>query len=162
MPDTTLVAMFDEVRRMTLRILEGVDEPVARWTPPGLNNSTLWHAGHNYVVIECIAMQSLGREPVLPHGWGEMFGWDSRPGDIAPERFPHLATIIGVLQTQHERLRDLFAELTEEELSRPAAPWPERTVLQMILHAFQDEAAHKGEIWLLRKLQRQAAITESP
>jgi hypothetical protein len=153
MADQTFVAMFDEVRQMTLRVLEGVDEESARWHPPGLANTILWHAGHNFVVLEWITAQSLGIEAAVPHGWGEMFGWDSHPAEIAPERFPHLATIIGVLQSQHARLRDLFLLLKEEDFERPSAAWPQRTVRQMILHAFQDEASHKGEIWLLRKLQ---------
>jgi hypothetical protein len=47
----------------------------------------------------------------------------------------------------------LFGELTEEQLSSPAATGAGRTVRESVLHALQDEASHKGEMWLLYKLQ---------
>ena len=152
MPDETLLSMFDEVRSTTLQMLTGVDDEAARWHPPKLSNSILWHAGHAYAVVEWLTMQSLGRTPESPVGWFEAFGWDSRPAEVSPESWPKLETVVQLLCSQHVRLRSLLATLSEVELSQPSVEWPDRSVRQMILHALQDEASHKGEIWLLRKL----------
>ncbi|MBI3468890.1 MAG: DinB family protein [Planctomycetes bacterium] len=151
MADTTLVLMFDEVRGSLLQVLDFVDEQMARWRPAGLQNTILWHAGHCCVVVEHLTMESLGRKPECPEGWFDLFGWNSRPGETPPEAWPRLETIIRQLWSQHARLRKLLASVTEDQLS---APHGDGTVRHTILHAFQDEAAHKGEIWLLQKLYR--------
>ena len=119
----------------------------------GLANSILWHAGHCYAVTEWITMQSLGRDPESPAGWFDLFGWNSQPGSTPADRYPPLNAVVALLQVQHTRLHRILASLSEQDLVRPSAEWPDRTVRQMILHAFQDEASHKGEMWLLRKLQ---------
>ncbi|UUO06151.1 DinB family protein [Blastopirellula sp. J2-11] len=152
MSDTSLLLMLDEVRGMTLRHLEDISDAESRWTPPGLANSILWHAGHCYVVVERLTMEPLGREPIAPPGWIELFGWDSQPGETPADAFPALAEVVTQLQLQHARLRGMLAELSEEDLSQPLPQRPEHTARHRILHGFQDEAAHKGEIWLLRKM----------
>src|SRR5271157_1534891 len=52
MPDKCLLLLLDEVRAKTLRILKSVPAEHARWAPPGLHNTILWHAGHAYVLVE--------------------------------------------------------------------------------------------------------------
>ncbi|MCC9607349.1 DinB family protein [Blastopirellula sp. JC732] len=152
MADTSLLLMLDEVRTMTLRHLEGVTDAESRFAPPGLSNSILWHAGHIYVVVERLTMEPLGREPIAPEGWIDLFGWDSRPGETPPEKFPPLGEVVPQLQSQHVRLSEMLAEFSDAELSAPLAERPDRTARHLILHGFQDEASHKGEIWLLKKL----------
>ncbi|EAQ82772.1 DinB family protein [Blastopirellula marina] len=152
MSDMSLLLMLDEVRGSTLRQLEGVTDAESHWHAPTLANSILWHAGHCYVVVERLTMEPLGREPIAPPDWIELFGWDSRPGETPADAFPPLAEVVAQLQSQHARLRGMLAELSEEDLSQPLPQRPDRTARHMILHGFQDEASHKGEIWLLRKM----------
>lgn len=153
MPDPTLLMLLDEVRGKTLRALEGVSDLEARWAPPGLQNTILWHAGHSYVVTESLTMEAVDRKPQLPTGWFEMFSWESHPRKIPPDRWPPLAQIVAELQRQHGRLRSVIAELTEGQLSTPSLAQPEHPLRYRILHALHDEACHAGEIWLLRKMQ---------
>ena len=47
MADESLILLGKEVRGKTLRLLEGVSDTDARWVPPGLDNSIVWHAGHS-------------------------------------------------------------------------------------------------------------------
>jgi hypothetical protein len=155
MPDITLLQMFDEVRQSALRVLANADETMARWKPPGLQNTILWHAGHCYVVVEHLTLEPLRRTPQCPAGWFELFGWDSRPGEVAAEQWPTLAVVVLELRAQHARLSELLASIPDAELSARAADESGRTVRQVILHGFQDEASHKGEMWLLSKLYRQ-------
>lgn len=152
MADATLVALFEEIRGTLLRTLQNVDPRGALWTPTGLANHTVWHAGHAYVVVECLVCGSLGKEPQLPTGWFELFSWESRPGTIPSERFPRLAEVVTKLEAQTARMRTLLASLGEIDLKGRAVDQPDQTVRQVIVHALQDEASHKGEIRLLRKM----------
>lgn len=154
MADQSLLVLFQEVRGKTLELLRGLSESHAGWTPPGLHNTILWHAGHCYVVVEWIVMQALGREPTAPDGWFELFSWESRPAETPPDRWPTLAEVVVQIESQYPRLRQLFGDLTDEQLARAASGRRDRTVRTALLHALHDEACHGGEIWLLRKLQR--------
>lgn len=147
-PDKSLLVLLEEVRRKTLMLLEGVSDRQARWAPPGLRNTMLWHGGHCYVLVEFLTSKALGRQPQMPAGWFEMFSWISRPDEIPASQWPPLGDVIAELQSQHDRLRSLLSEISEKELAGP--------VRQHIVHALHDEACHSGEMWLLRKLQHVA------
>jgi len=153
MPDKCLLLLLDEVRAKTLRILKSVPPDQARWAPAGLHNTILWHAGHAYVLVEWVTMKSLRRTPQIPDGWYEMFSWESRPNLVPADRWPQLSEVIHHLEAQHKRLRKLIGELSEEELDRPSASNPKRTVRSAILHGLHDKACHGGEMHLLHKMQ---------
>jgi hypothetical protein len=155
MPDESLVLLLDEVRGKTLRLLDSVSEENARWAPPGLQNTILWHAGHAYVLLEWLTMKALGRAPHIPEGWFQLFSWDSDPADVPADRWPELAEVIARLGEQQERMTSLVKDLSAAALDEPAADHPEVPLRFAILHALHDEACHCGEIHLLRKLQRQ-------
>jgi hypothetical protein len=60
------------------------------------------------------------------------------------------------LRSQQKRLTELYSRLSELDLKNSAVDQPDMSVRQVIVHALQDEASHKGEIWLLRQMyQRQ-------
>src|SRR4051812_35474423 len=103
MADATLLALLDAVRAKTLNVLKGLDDFHARWAPPGLQNSCLWHAGHAYVVAEFLTARATGAEPRLPEGWMKMFSWESNPAHIAPESWPPLETVVAALAEQQAR-----------------------------------------------------------
>lgn len=152
MPDQTLLLLLNDVRRKTLELLTGVSDRQARWAPPGLDNTILWHAGHSYILLEWLTAQALGREPQSPDGWFEMFSWQSRPETVPPDRWPPLQDVVRQLQHQHERLGAVIAVLTDEQLDEPVAGRLGHTARSFIVHALHDEACHGGEIWLLLKL----------
>ncbi|MCR4412374.1 MAG: DinB family protein [Thermoguttaceae bacterium] len=154
MPDESLLLLFDEVRGKTLRLLDGVTDQEARWTPPGLHNHILWHAGHAYVLVESLVLESLGKRPQLPEGWFELFSWRSDPARVPRDRWPPLAQVVAELSAQHERLRRLIAGLGDAQLGGPTPGGRRRTARYAIVHSLHDEACHSGEIWLLRKLLR--------
>jgi DinB superfamily len=152
MADKTLIALLDEVRGKTLRMLDGVSAEHAAWAPPGLQNSIRWHAGHSYVVVEWLTTKTQGREPQIPAGWFDVFSWESKPAEVPPDRWPSLADVVSQLGSQHKRLRETLAKMTDYELNRPAQGKPEVTVRERIVHGLHDEACHCGEIMLLRKM----------
>jgi hypothetical protein len=154
MPDQSLLLLLDEVRGKTIRLLQGLSEEEARWSPPGLHNHILWHAGHSFVLVESLAMEAIGDRPQIPDGWFEVFSWRSDPRRVASDRWPTLAQVVVQLTQQHSCLRQAIERLAEEKLSSPVPGNPNRTVRYAIVHGLHDEACHSGEIWLLRKLLR--------
>lgn len=158
MADKTLLMILDDVRNKTLNDLKGLEESQARWAPSNLQNSCLWHGGHAYVVTEFLTARALGMEPKLPEGWLKMFSWESNPAHVPPENWPPLETVVKALVEQHERFRELFGSLTEEQLDAPEPGNPIRTVRYGLVHGLHDEARHSGEIKLLRKLMDRTFI----
>ncbi len=162
MSDQTLLTLLDDVRGKTLTVLDGLDATQARWAPPNLQNSCLWHAGHAYVVTEFLTLKPLGQEPVLPEGWLKMFSWESNPAHVSPETWPGLETVVAELKAQHERLRGVIAALTPAQLDAPEPSNPARTVRWAIVHGLHDEARHSGEISLLRKMMTRSFVVAAP
>jgi hypothetical protein len=156
MPDPTLRLLVDEVRGKTLRILDAVPTGYERFTPAGLQNHILWHAGHIHVVVEMLALGALGQAPRLPDGWFEMFSWESRPARVPPDRWPSLGEVVTQLRAQHGRLSRIIDNLAGEDLDRPTPSGGGRTVRSSIVHALHDEACHCGEAHLLLKMQARA------
>ncbi|WP_165227445.1 DinB family protein [Aquisphaera insulae] len=161
-PDKSLLTVLDDVRAKTLSELKNLDDVHARWTPPGLRNSCLWHAGHAYFVTEFLTMKALGKEPKLPAGWLQMFSWESNPAHTAPETWPPLDDVREALIEQQARLHELCASLSPEALDAPDAGNPSRTVRFAILHGLHDEARHSGEISLLRKMMLRTFVVPVP
>jgi hypothetical protein len=155
MADHSLVLLCDEVRSRTLSLLHGVDDAAARWAPPGLHNSLLWHGGHCYILAEWLALAALGYEPRAPLGWFELFSWNSRPQRVPHDAWPPLGDVYRELSAQHARLRAALAGASEEELSRVPAQRTAagRPARYYVVHALHDEACHSGEMWLLRKMR---------
>ena len=156
MPDESLLLLTSEVRGKTLRLLEGVSEDTARFAPPGLNNSILWHAGHALVVVEHLGvMPATGKSAAYPPGWFETFSWNSNPATVT--KWPPLSEVIAALRDQLARLTAALNALSPEQLGAVVDKSRNRTLRYAILHGLHDEAGHQGEIWLLRKLHGVAA-----
>ena len=162
MADETLLNLLDDVRGKTLKELQNLDEAHARWAPPNLQNSCLWHAGHAYVVTEFLTMRGLGRESLIPEGWFKMFSWESNPAHIAPDNWPPLEEVVAALKAQHQRLREVIAGLTDEQLNAADPSNANRSARFSIMHGLHDEARHSGEISLLRKLMTRSFVVQSP
>ncbi len=164
MSDRSLLLLWDEVREKTLRLLQGVTDEEALWSPPGLHNHILWHAGHSYVLVESLIMEGGGDKPVIPDGWFDIFSWKSEPAHVPSDRWPLLSEVVAQLTHQNLRLRHVIGLLNEKQLSGPMPGNVNRTVRYAIVHGLHDEACHSGEIWLLRKLIRAslAALPGTP
>jgi DinB family protein len=151
MTDDSLLLLASEVRSKTLRLLDGVSDEMSDFAAPGLANSILWHAGHALAVVEYLAVApATGRPPVLPEGWWETFGWDSRPQTTA--NWPAIIDVVGALRNQLPRLTTAIAALSPSQLDRIYDQANGTTLRYDILHSLHDEANHQGEIWLLRKM----------
>lgn len=70
-----------------------------------------------------------------------------RPGPISENRW---AEVRGALAESHERLREIVAGMSDEDLSRNA-PQSERSVAAMLYGVTQHAAYHGGQIGILKK-----------
>jgi hypothetical protein len=150
--DETLVLLAKEIRRKTLKLIDGVSEEDARWAPEGTSNHLLWHAGHAYVLGETLGLAAIeGRPGKYPHEWFESFSWKSLPRAV--QKWPTLAEVREALQKQDAELVAAIEKLAPEQLGKNigSAEKP-RTLRYSILHGLHDEANHQGEMYLLRKL----------
>jgi hypothetical protein len=156
MPDESLQLLLKDVRGKTLRILEDVTEEQARYAPPGLHNSILWHAGHSLIVVEHLGVSpATGQPPKYPDGWFDKFSWKSEPATV--KDWPKLAEVKAALTAQAEKLAAAINTLSDEQLKQPTGdPARGRNLRWSILHGLHDEAGHQGEMWLLKKLQTKA------
>lgn len=155
MPDESLILLAKEIRGKTLRLLDGVTDEQSRWTPPGLQNHILWHAGHALVVVEYLwnfAPGPQGTKPTAyPQDWFDRFSWKSMP--TPDTKYPTLSEVVAQLRAQLERVLAHVHTLDEATLSKNiGTPEKPKTMRYSILHGFHDEAGHQGEIHLLKKL----------
>ena len=163
MADETLILLASEVRGKTLKLLDGVTDDLARFTGPGLSNSTLWHAGHALVIVERLSVApATGRPPQLPAGWREIFDGQSRPATVPRDAWPPLAEVVRQLREQLDRLMAAIRVLPPGRLDEIVDAARNRTLRFSILHGLHDEAGHQGEMYLLRKLHvKQTAAATS-
>lgn len=143
-----------QVRDCTLALLDRTPEDWLLWSPPGLSNHILWHAGHVLWVQEVLAIEPLGGPSELPEGWAETFGQDCRPVRET-NTWPSAATVRAALLQQQQRMLTLLSTASAAPLldvNAPAADW---NLPQGILHGLHDEARHQGEMHLLFKLRSQ-------
>jgi hypothetical protein len=149
--DESLILLATEIRGKTLRLLDGVTDADARFTPAGLSNTILWHAGHALVVVEHLSVApATGRAPGYPQGWFETFSWKSVPATVT--QWPALGEVVERLREQLTRLTSAIGALAPGELDRIGSNG--RTLRYSILHGLHDEACHQGEIHLLKKMRK--------
>ena len=150
--DETLILLAKEVRRKTLKLIDGVSEEDARWAPAGTSNHLLWHAGHAYVLQETLGLAVIeGRAGKYPQNWFESFSWKSLPRAV--EKWPSLADVREAMQKQGGDLVAAIEKLSNEQLEKSVGTAEKpRTMRYSILHGLHDEANHQGEMYLIRKL----------
>jgi hypothetical protein len=150
-----------QVRGDTLRLLAAAPKDWLTWAPPGTSNHVLWHAGHALWLQDVLFIELVTGQSELPAGWAETFGMDCRSvkETDAIRGWPSRAEIQHRLNEQLSRVLQLLAELPAEKLASDARPiLGSRNLLSCLIHAWHDEAKHQGEMYLLLKQCKAAAI----
>jgi DinB family protein len=149
-----LSELATQVRSITVRQVGSADPALLPWTPPGLSNHMLWHAGHALWVGDVLTVEPVTGRSELPAGWEAVFGEGSRPA--SQTNWPDVADVLTLLERQLDRVLTIFREQAASierragEMS-PNCGWP---LLAGIIHGWHDEARHQGEMHLLAKLYR--------
>jgi len=156
MPDDSLLSLLDIVRGKTLRILADVTDEQAKFSA-GLANHILWHAGHILVVNERLGVSvAAGAEPVLPPGWADTFGPKSKPATIS--KWPSLDDVLIKLRDQQTRFNTALLSVPDDRLGVIVNDVRNWTLRQSVVYGLNDEAAHTGEIYLLKKLSGKTRV----
>ena len=158
--DESLMIIFHKTRKTTLSLLRDVSERQAKWLPEGEVNHILWHAGHIFVLLErCIFAAVVGSDempPSIPEGWWPLFGWGSKPWEIALEAWPSMACVRRHLEAQRDQLEDDLSSFDGSFLSSPITwsdpRWYGRPKRIVILHGFYDELLHSGQVMQLKRI----------
>ena len=151
---SALSELAKQVRSITVQTLRMARTEMLTWSPPGLSNHTLWHAGHAVWVGDVLTVEPITGRSELPAGWEAMFGDVSQPA-TQPE-WPSGAEVGTLLEMQLDRILTLFADQASGIARRASemsanSGWP---LLKGIVHGWHDEARHQGEMHLLAKLYR--------
>ena len=152
--------IFDKARKTTLAVVRDASETQARWLPEGEVNHILWHAGHIFVLLErCLFAATVGSDDLpasIPDGWWPLFGWNSKPQEVAADAWPSMASVRQRLEIQTDQLQRDLASFNDAFLSSPIRwsdpRWYGRPKRIVILHGFYDELLHSGQIMQLKRM----------
>ena len=158
--DESLMIILNKARKATLSIVRDVAEEQARGLPDGEVNHILWHAGHIFVLLErCVFAATVGSDDMpssIPEGWWPLFGWNSKPQEVASDAWPSMASVRQSLEIQTERLQRDLSRFDDAFLSSPICwsdkRWYGRPKRIVILHGFHDELLHSGQIMQLKRM----------
>ncbi len=154
-----LQMLADDFRRRTISLFDEARDEELRWTPPGLSNHLLWHAGHVVWVLDKLVIEAATSCSLLPPGWPENFGKHCRP-PAETTCWPERAEVRRELQRQLPRVLEVIGMLSPKALAGPPCSMHlphNRSLGYWIAHGLHDEANHQGEMKLLLKMQRASA-----
>jgi len=149
-----LADLFRQIRSNTIHILESADAGEEFFAPDGTSNHMIWHCGHAIWVQDFLCLQLLEGVSELPDGWADTYGMNCRPVAETTD-WLNRTDMLSALDQQRERILNVLAAATNEQLERVADPAKgPLTVSARIIHGCHDEAKHSGEMYLLLKLFR--------
>jgi hypothetical protein len=147
----TLQELARQVRRDTLQMLGAAHPSWLTFAPPGTSNHMLWHAGHALWLQDVLCIELLTGKREQSSDWDQTFGMNCRPVQQTTA-WPSREKLTELLQAQLQRILELLAGATDEQLKKTAdARRGPATVADRIIHGLHDEAKHSGEMYLLFK-----------
>ena len=124
----------------------------------GLENHPAFTLGH-LVIASAMVCEDLGGDYQVPEAWSELFRRKG-PGDPRlpnPDgtQYPSKANLLHALEQQHQQIKTLLANITEEKLSKPER-WRFHNYLPTLLDAtlfmcVNHEAMHLGQLAAWRR-----------
>jgi uncharacterized damage-inducible protein DinB len=141
------------IRSNTINAVKELSESQADSVPEGFNNNIRWNLGHVYLVQERFAF-GLTLEPMLvPDGFTELFGRDSKPSEwkVQPPTLPEL---IQLLEDQTSRIEEKLNNRLDEAVVKPFA-MPSGLTLKTIGEFLTFSMYHEGmHIQTIKMLKR--------
>jgi hypothetical protein len=154
---SALLILLDEIRKKTLMILDAAPEDALLFAPKGTQNHIAWHAGHVLWIGDVLTIEPTTGKRELPLEWETKFGMNCTPPSQTKD-WPPKISLLAMLCEQHKRLRQIIAQLGDDELSRaPKIFGGPKPLAYYITHGLHDEANHQGEMYLLLKMHRARA-----
>ncbi|TGE31246.1 DinB family protein [Desulfosporosinus sp. Sb-LF] len=115
--------LFDQlkvIRNNTINAVKELSERQVDSVPEGFNNNIRWNLGHVYVVQERFAFGFIKEPMLMPEGFTELFGRDSKPSEwkVQPPTLPEL---IKLLEDQTSRIEEKLSNRLDEVVEKPYA-----------------------------------------
>ena len=149
--------LFDQlkvIRNNTINAVKELSESQADSVPEGFNNNIRWNLGHVYVVQERFAFGFIKEPMLMPEGFTELFGRDSKPSEwkVQPPTLPEL---IKLLEDQTSRIEEKLNNRLDEVVEKPYA-MPSGLTLntpgEFLAFSMYHEGMHVQTIKMLKKL----------
>jgi len=124
--------------------------------PEGFNNNIRWNLGHVYLSQERFAFAFAQEPMVVPDGFLELFGRDSKPSEWKVQP-PTLPALIQLLEDQTSRIEDKLNSRLDEVVSKPLI-MPSGLILKTIAEYLTFSMYHEGmHVQTIRMLKRFSA-----
>jgi uncharacterized damage-inducible protein DinB len=150
------VTMLEDVRRRTLKYIEGLSAGQLAWHPNERVESIGTQLLHIAAVETSYMQEDIARRPMGPE-WKIAFPIRFEIAQISGQE---LAYFIDKLETVRMETRDLLGGLADTDLEMEIAPLDpgegnehvRYTIEWILYHLIEHEAHHKGQIALLKRL----------
>jgi len=106
------------IRNNTINAVKELNESQADSVPEGFNNNIRWNLGHVYLVQEKFAFGFIPEPMLIPDGFTELFGRDTKPSEWKVQP-PTLSVLIRLLEDQTTRIKEKVDNRLEETVANP-------------------------------------------
>ncbi|MEH7075868.1 DinB family protein [Neobacillus drentensis] len=145
---------FELVRGKFINFVAGLEEGISDVQPEGFNNTIHWHVGHVLTVAEQFMFGFPKKSTQLPEDYMTWFATRTSPanwqGDV-----PNVLELIGQLQSQMERIKEIPAESFNQRLKTPFLG--QETFGELANFAIYHESIHLGQIQAMKRVIEAAA-----
>jgi len=142
---------FELTRGMFMKIVSNLDEKTIDVQPEGFNNTIRWHIGHVLTTAEQMMFGFPERSSHLPATYIDMFKMGSRPSKWGTD-IPKLEELIGYLESQASRIRELPNELFSQKLPFQFPMEEIQSFGDMYEFMLFHEAYHLGQIQAMKRI----------
>jgi len=142
---------FELTRGMFMKIVSNLDEKTIDVQPEGFNNTIRWHIGHVLTTAEQMMFGFPERSSHLPATYIDMFKMGSRPSEWGTD-IPKLEELIGYLESQASRIRELPNELFSQKLPFQFPMEEIQSFGDMYEFMLFHEAYHLGQIQAMKRI----------
>jgi len=149
--------IFDQlkvIRTNTVNAVKELTENQADLVPEGFNNNIRWNLGHVYLVQERFAFGFTEEPMLMPDGFTELFGRDTKPSQwkVQPPTLPEL---IQLLEDQTSRIKEKLNNRLDEAVVKPfvmPSGLSLKTIGEFLTFSMYHEGMHVQTIKMLKKL----------
>ena len=141
------------IRGNLINSVKEVSESQADSVPERFNNSIRWNLGHVYLAQEQFAFAFAQEPMVVPDGFPELFGRDSKPLEWKVQP-PTLPVLIQLLEDQTSRIEEKLYNRLDEVVAKPLimpSGLTLKTIGEYLTFSMYHEGLHVQTIKMLKR-----------
>jgi len=148
-----LFTQLKVIRSNTINAVKELSENQVDSVPEGFNNNIRWNLGHVYLSQEQFAFGFAQDPMVVPDGFTELFGRDSKPSEWKVQP-PTLPVLIQLLEDQTNRIEEKLNNRLYEVVAKPLTMLSGltlKTIGEYLTFSMYHEGMHVQTIKMLKK-----------